>query len=437
MTGPSQRTPAPAGRRSLFARVAGNFAWGMVAEMSAKGALFLVTLRLAGVLGTGHFGEFSYLQTIFVFLWMGVDLGLNQYATREVARNPAGVSQLLADLTVMRFVLAASLGGLALAALATGADPATAWLTGGFVLYLLVRAVQPDWLLRGLERYRALAYVSIATALLQLAITWILIDGPEDYALSSVPWFVSYLLGTFGVVLALRQSGVAWRRGSGSGPRGWRHHWSESIHFTFSSGVSTLYQNLPLLYLYWLGNAHQTGLFAAPFRLVVALLFVASVFPMTLYPVIADLEARARAEALARLIAWSAAATAAAVGIVCLVTAVWSEQVITLLYGAAYLDGAPTLRWLSLFLLLRSVRAVFVRVVGGMGHQRRYSAVSAAAVVILVALLLGMAWIGIDPLVAAPVALAATEACVLLAMLALTRSALRAMNDQGPGRGAP
>jgi O-antigen/teichoic acid export membrane protein len=428
MSGAHAALEADPRRRSLRARIAGNFAWGMVAEMSAKGALFLVTLRLAGVLGAENFGEFSFLQTIFVFLWMGVDLGLNMYATREVARNPGDVAPLLADLTAMRLALALALGGLALAGFSLRADPATTYLTAGFALYLVVRAVQPDWLLRGLERYRALALVNVATAALQLAITWLLIDGPEDYALSSLPWLASYLIGTAGVVFALRRAGIpVWRRGASSGPRGWWRHWSESIHFTLSSGVSTLYQNLPLLYLYWQGSAQQTGLFAAPFRLVIALLFVASVFPMTLYPVIADLETRGKGRALARLVAAAALATTVATGVVSAITAIWAESIVTMLYGDEYLAGAPTLRWLSLFLLLRAVRAVFVRVVGGMGHQRRYSAVSAASVAALLALLGSFSWLGIDPLVAAPVALAVTEALVLLAMIALTVSALRAM----------
>lgn len=427
----------PAQRRSLLARVTGNLAWGMVAEFSAKGALFLVTLRLAGVLGTARFGEFSFLQTVFVFLWMGVDLGLNQYATREVARDRDGAGRLLADLTAMRFLLAAALGALALAGLAWRADAATAWVTGGFVLYLLVRAIQPDWLLRGLERYRALAVANVVTALLQLAVTWAVIDGPEDYALASLPWLVSYLLGTAMVVLALRSAGIAWRRGSGSGPRGWRHHWSESIHFTLSSGVSTFYQNVPLIYLYWLGDAHQTGLFAAPFRLVVALLFVASVFPMTLFPVIADLEVRGNSRALARLVLAAAIAVAAGTAAVSAVIAVRAEDVITALYGAAYLDGAPTLRWLSIFLFLRAVRAVFVRVAGGMGHQRRYSAVSIASVAVLLALLAVLAVLGVEPLEAAPVALAVTEAGVLAAMIALAVSALRGMKDGGARAARP
>jgi O-antigen/teichoic acid export membrane protein len=299
-------------------------------------------------------------------------------------------------------------------------------VTIGFALYLVVRAVQPDWLLRGLERYRALAFANLATAVLQLAITYLLIKGPEDFALSSLPWFASYLIGAIAVAVAVRQSGIpVWRRGASSGPRGWWRHWSESIHFTLSSGVSTLYQNLPLLYLYWQGSPQATGLFAAPFRLVIALLFVASVFPMTLYPVIADLETRGQNRALGRLIAWAAVATAISTGVASAIVAIWAEPIVLRMFGSEYLPGAVSLRWLSLFLLLRSVRAVFVRVVSGTGHQRLYSMVSIASVAALLAILGGLTVLGVDLLTGAPIALAVTETGVLLAMIVMSVKIVR------------
>src|SRR5262249_32888755 len=148
------------------------------------------------------------------------------------------------------------------------------------------------------------------------------------------------------------------------------------------------------------GSALATGLFAAPFRLVVALLFVASVFPMTLYPVIADLENRGEARALARLIGWAALLTALATGLVSAVAALWAEPVILRLFGAECLAAAPALRWLTLFLLLRSVRAVFVRVVCGMGAERSYSMISIASVAALLALLVALQLAGAEGLAA-------------------------------------
>jgi O-antigen/teichoic acid export membrane protein len=260
-----------------------------------------------------------------------------------------------------------------------------------------------------------------------------LINGPEDFELASVPWFISYLTGTIAVAIALRHSKISlWKKGAGSGPRGWWRHWSESIHFTLSNGVSSLYQNIPLLYIRWQGSAHATGLFAAPFRLVIALLFVASVLPMTIYPVIADLQRRRRATALTRLIAWVAGLTALATGIFSAIAIVGADWIVVRLFGPEYHDSALALRWLSVFLLLRSIRAVFVRVVCGMGYQRRYSIVSICAVAVLLVLLVVFSLFDLDVTVGASIALAITELGVLVVMTLLTAAVVREVRTEKP-----
>ena len=244
-----------------------------------------------------------------------------------------------------------------LAAISVRGDARMVAVTVGFALYLVVRAAQPDWLLRGLERYGALAAANVVTAAIQLAATWALIDGPEDFPFSSLPWLLSYVVSAAGIAFALHRAGIPlWPRGASWDPSAWWRHWTKSIHFTLSNGVSTLYQHLPLLYLYWQVGAEATGLFAAPFRLVIALLFVATVFPMTLYPVIADLETRGEAGRLAKLVAWSTAGTAVATGAVSAVAVAWAEPLLLALFGPEYLAAAPVLSWLALFLLLRAVR---------------------------------------------------------------------------------
>src|SRR5262245_44545935 len=266
----------------LVRRVAHGLAWGVLAEVASKGSLFLVSVYLAGVLGAADFGHFAFLQTLFVFVWMGVDLGLNMYAVREVARRPDEVVPLVADISGMRLAVAFVLSALAtLAIWAAGADRVQLWVAGGFAVYVIVRAVQPDWLLRGLERYRELAAVNIAMAAILLVATWAMIRGGDDASLASLPWILSYLPGTLGMVFALRRRVPGLDPGQVRvRPGRWLGHWRESIHFTLSNGVATLYQNIPVLYVYAVGSAEMTGVFAAPFRLVVAMIFVSSVPPM-------------------------------------------------------------------------------------------------------------------------------------------------------------
>lgn len=409
-------------KRPLFRRVAGGLAWGMTAEVAAKGSLFLVTIYLAAVLGAANFGLFVFLQTVFVFVWMGVDLGLNMYAVREVARRPGEAHNLIADFSGMRLILALALAGSAVLVMwLSGAGAVQLWLACGFSLYLIVRAIQPDWVLRGLERYFELTLVSVATAVILLLVTYAMVDERSDVRLASLPWFLSYLLGTVGIYLVLRYRIPALRLMPLTvRPRLWLAHWRESVHFTLSNGVSTLYQNIPIIYVYYLGSDELTGLFAAPFRLAVAMIFVTSVVPMVVYPVFTDLHNQGRTQVLSRLVGVMSVAMLVGAGAITGVLFPFAENVTELLFGPAYRDSAGVLRWLCIFFLLRSVRAVFVRAVCAAGHQRDYSVVSILAVAGLLATLAALTFVGLNPLLAAPVALTACEAAVVIAMGLLT-----------------
>lgn len=408
--------------RPLVRRVAHGLAWGGTAEVAAKGSLFLVSVYLAGVLGAADFGHFSFLQTMFVFVWMGVDLGLNMYSVREVARRPAEVSEFTADFTGMRLSLALVLSTVAILVVwVAGGDAVQFWMACGFALYLIVRAVQPDWLLRGLERYRELAAVNVAMAVILLLATWAMIRDAGDARLASLPWFLSYFLGTVGVLVALRLRvpGLNWRA-MRIEPRRWLGHWRESIHFTLSNGVSSLHQNIPVLFVYAFGTPTMTGLFAAPFRLVVALVYVSSMVPAVVYPIFTDLHSRGRTATLRKLTALMSLAVLVGAGLVTGIAFIYAEEVVELLFGAEYRASAEVLRWLCVFLLLRSLRAVFVRVVSAGGDQRKYSIVSIASVVALLALMGLLTVAGVEPPLAASIALTVCEVGVVIAMGIMT-----------------
>lgn len=417
--------------RPLFTRVARGLLWGLLAEFATKGSLFLVTMYLAVVLGAADFGKFAFFQTVFVFVWMGVDLGLNMYAVREVAKAPAGIADFIADFSGMRLVLAAVLAGIAvlIAGIVYGRS-LELWLAAGFGLYVLARAVQPDWLLRGQERYFELSLVNTAIAVILLLATYAMVRDAAGARFASMPWFITYLLGAGGVAAMIRlRQGIRFTA-LRARPRRWLDHWRESIHFTLSNGVSTLHQNVPLLYVYYLGSAESTGLFAAPFRLAVAMIFVAQILPMVVYPVLTDLYCKGRIRSLKRLLAAICFLTVAGAGAVSVVLWLEAEAVLELLFGPAFVAGANALQWLAVYFLLRSVRAVFARMVTAAGRQRDYSVVSILAASGLVILLPILALTGVDPLLAGPVALVVCEAGVLIAMGVLTVRILAEASSQ-------
>ncbi len=400
----------------LQRRISRNVSWSLLAESIGKGAVFLVMIHLARALGSEAFGQFSFLYTLFMVLWVGVDLGLEMYGSREVARRRHEDSQLISAIIAMRLTIAVVIGLVTLSLLLLLADDAASReLALAFTLYLVLRAVYLDWYLRGREHYRALALISSLVALGLVAIAWLGVESSSDLSAAGWPWAAGYALGVVGVVIYLRRQGLSVSLRRTGGIKQWLSHWSESIHFTLANGIGLLYQNLPVFYLYAFAGASLTGQYAAAFRVVMAGVFVFSIIPMAIYPVFADLFER-REPQFITVARKATAFLAIAVIVASPVIALLADWLVTTLLGAEYLPSVSTLRVLLLFLCLRAVRAVYVRALSAAGRQRDYTKVMTGAVVGLAALLGAITVWDLALLVYTPWSLVVVESAVLVAM---------------------
>lgn len=402
--------------RGLFRRASSNVVWAFAAEGIGKGTAFLIMVLLARALGAASFGTFMFIYTLFNFLWMGVDLGLAMYGTREIARRPEQRARLVSAILVMRFVLAVSIALLALlSSLVWLADPASRSVALALSLYLVFRAIYLDWYLRGIERYAALALVSALIAAGMLATAFVVIRSGDDLGNAGLPWAIGYGLGALAILGFVLRSGVRIELKIRGSWENWVSHWRESVFFTLSNGVSFLYQSLPLFYLFVWAGPETAGQFGAAFRTVIAAIFALSILPMAVYPIFADFYARAE-KRFVQLVRRTVFVTGAISIIAAAVAMVAGQEVVELLFGNDYAQSATALKILSLFLVLRAIRAVFVRAVGAAGFQREYSKIAALSVIAVVALLGLVTVAGLPPLEYASLALVITEVFVLAAM---------------------
>jgi O-antigen/teichoic acid export membrane protein len=420
---------APTRERSFLQRISSNVVWALAAEGIGKGAAFLVMIQLARTLGAESFGVFTFVYTLFTFLWVGVDLGLAMYGTREIARRSQDHSALVSAIIMMRLILAML---IALGTLTVGLiwlrEPASKYLAVSFSLFLLFRACYLDWYLRGIEQYAALTLVSALVALGLLATAYLGIHSVTDLGKAGLPWVCGYALGALAIIAVAQRGGLRISLQTRGNWHIWMSHWRESIHFTLSNGVSLLYQNLPLFYLYAFAGPSVTGQFAAAFRAIIAAIFVFSIFPMAIYPVLADLYVRGE-KRFAELARRSATLIGLGSVLVAAVVGIWAENIIDLIFGSDYSESALALRILLLFLVLRSVRAVYVRAVAAAGFQRDYSKIAIVSVVAF-ALLLGLiTLIGLPPLLYSCWALVFVEAGILAAMWLLNTRIVLARFD--------
>jgi O-antigen/teichoic acid export membrane protein len=87
-------------------RLALNFLLLSLGEFTAKLLTFASFSHMAKVLGPWYYGLLEFTLAVLVFFTVPVDLGLGSYGAREIARNPQNSERLLHEITGLRLLLA-------------------------------------------------------------------------------------------------------------------------------------------------------------------------------------------------------------------------------------------------------------------------------------------------------------------------------------------
>src|SRR5215475_5417825 len=99
-------------KRSPGRIIARNTAFGFAAQIALRAVSFLFGVLIVHRLGTAEYGQYN-----IVLAWTGLfsvlgDLGITQYFTREIAREPQKTSELFWDMVVLRGLLAVLAAGV-------------------------------------------------------------------------------------------------------------------------------------------------------------------------------------------------------------------------------------------------------------------------------------------------------------------------------------
>jgi O-antigen/teichoic acid export membrane protein len=382
-------------RRALL-RVGKNAA----ALLVARGGLLLAGLWLNGQLtrslGVAGLGRYLLALTVEGIALALVNLGLNVYALRELARCEDEAAEALLGTVLMLKGLAA----LAAMAILNGvlipllfAGPRRAAVTWAS-MSLLPQAVNGGLtaLLNGRERMELSSFIDVASRLAGAigGVVWLAHSGDERHVLAC------YLLGHILATVALARVLVSWRMFPRI--RGWRERAGdvlrESLPFAGVDVIAMLYRRVDLLLLgHWYVDA-VVGIYGAAYRLSETLGMVPGSLLDALFPILAKEgisgEGRGRLVGLYRRGALLLLALVLVIGGSCLL---FAPQMMTFAFGrGAGLDVAIRLfRVLLLTLPFRFLYLLNGHLLYAVGEQRRVfvrmALATAANVLINVALI--------------------------------------------------
>jgi O-antigen/teichoic acid export membrane protein len=236
----------------------------------------IVTLAyVARVMGPGALGKYYFATSLAAYFLFAAGMGIPVYGTREIGRvrgNPAELKRIFSQLFFINALSSAFFAlGYGIVVAVVPDFRAEAALFGIMGLLVLNNIFSFEYLYAGLERQDQIAYRSLASKLVSMALIFFLIRDQGDYL-----WFaaISVVMAVANNALALK--GLKYWAGFKEVVRSsLRLHYRPILLIALSMLFINVYINLDSVILGLITDPHAVGLYNAavrPCRLVSILL---------------------------------------------------------------------------------------------------------------------------------------------------------------------
>jgi O-antigen/teichoic acid export membrane protein len=338
------RAPAESLSGKATLRVARSIVTLGGAEVLGKLGTLGMTVAAARLLPLHAFGVFSVALSAGLLGAVVCSAGLDTQLTQRTARSPARAPLLLGEVLALRLVV----GGVGLAAVAAGglATGAPADVLAAVLCVLAACLVETCT-----EAYRAVALATgrtglvAAALLLQRSATTVAVVGALLVRPVLLAAAAAYLAGTLaGAAVAaagLRRAGIRprYRGARWRAPRLLRRSWSAGLH---SAASMALFRSDVVL-LAALSGAAAAGRYAAAYRLVETVTFVAWTVSRAVFPAMAVASGPAPVR---RAVERATAVSAAVLLPYGVLLSLRGDDVLRLLYGTDF-DAGLAVTWLA------------------------------------------------------------------------------------------
>jgi O-antigen/teichoic acid export membrane protein len=311
-------------------------------EVLTRMVAFAATATLAARLGPAGFGIIGFGLAIASYLAIAVDSGLNIVGIREVAIAPHRARDLYLTVGLTRLMLAAA--AFAILAAVTWMLPKPAVVKGVIILTGLsffALAIDPGWVLKGLERPGRAAAMLVGAQAVYAAGVLMFVRGPSDILRVPAIQFAADAVAAVAFGAAL----VGARRLHISVAEGLRILRSAG-YVGVSRVMRVVISTFDVVLLGFLATTVQVGLYTAAYRIIFFMLALVGVFTNAFLPAYA----RAAAEghhALGETIGTAVNAGAVVGAPLVVGTVLVAAPLMKLVFGPAFIDGAIALQLLS------------------------------------------------------------------------------------------
>lgn len=272
---------------TIIRRVLKNFLFLSFAQLVSQGLGFVAVAYLARVLGAEGFGKIGFAQAILAYFTLLVNLGLNTFGTREVARNREKINRYVNNILTIRLI--ASIVAFASLALFVHFIPKPIEVKKLILLFgitIFTFAFTIDWLFQGIERMEFISISQIVRRLIYVGLIFLIIKSPQQ--LLKVP-----LIQACGAIAGITILFSIFAKNFGAVKpefnfEFWIQILRQALPMGFSFFMVSIYYNFDIIMLGFMKGEEVVGWYNAAYKIILIIIILPSLIIKSFFPLLSQ-----------------------------------------------------------------------------------------------------------------------------------------------------
>ncbi|WP_103663837.1 oligosaccharide flippase family protein [Gracilimonas amylolytica] len=344
--------------------------WIISGDILGRGMSFLASIYLARVLGAEYYGLILFGISLLGYANWFSDMGLYQIGSREKAKPPEKRIYRIIEIFNLRLILGvAVLMVSALLLYVIDFDTEQKQVLLGFLISLIPYMFLMEWFYAGKQDFGKITLSKTIQGSVYLGLIVLMVHSSNEIHLAPLFYTSGIMLATIilGVFAISDKPFSLPSRGSQIYP----DLFKSSAVIGLGQLSSQVIQLLPPILIGLFMTFEMAGVYGVAFKVVILVMIIDRVFVQLLLPNLASAWVSSKGETNTKIQMTYRIAVCTG-SVVALFTALSSEQLITWLFGDAYMESIYLLKILSLFIGFTFINSLFSFGLIATNHDTEY-----------------------------------------------------------------
>jgi O-antigen/teichoic acid export membrane protein len=331
-----------------------NFLTLATGEFASRGIQAVAFLLLTRALGKAALSDFGFAIAVTSYVLIAVQQGFDTVAIREIARTPAGMARFTGNIFGLRLALASLAVALTVAfSIIGGREIGANQLLMILSVTYIANALTPRWSFLAVERARPLAVAGLISQSCFLGGV-LLVHSPSQMLTAAMALVAgeslagAYLWRAFARQYGSLEVHLDWPFSK------WifRQSWPMSVSLL----LGNMLYNFDVVALKGFGRGAEIGLYVSCYRCITVFAPVLAALQVSILPSLA--RAYPKSVEIRRRVTWLSLLTFGPLAIASYLIMTYARQILVLLFGREFGEGAPILQILAWALPALGVRGI-------------------------------------------------------------------------------